>query len=472
MILISFKNLRVRLALWGLLLLGLTQITASFVQYGAISTWLEDQINSNLLLIATQVTTVIYDPEEPDQPLDIEDIQLQFGDNSGIATRIFLEEKRFFVRVIDTNQQSILARTTEHDFPVLVSQIDEPIFETVSFNFPEGMEELRQYSVPLSFAPGTILQVGLSLEGVREIERDVSQMLMVLVLLVGILAPLSGWFLANRALIPIRAIARTATEINETDLTRRLNLASAEVELSHLVQTFNAMLERIEGAFQRQRQFTTDAAHELRTPLSIMQTGLEVTLSQTRTVDDYQATLTNMQEEVQRLSQLASSLLMLARADTHEIPLENYRFDLSLMLITIVEQFKSVADNKGITLIHDIQPALLLDGDEDRLIQVMVNLIDNAIKYTPDDGQVCIYAKLIEQQIEVIIEDTGTGIPSEEQAYIFDRFYRTDASRNRAQGGFGLGLAIAKRIIDLHHGTIQIISEPNLGTKFVVLLPV
>ncbi len=458
------------MALWGLLLLGVTQVIVSIVLYLAISTWLENQVNSNLLLTANQVASVLYDPEDIENPLDIADVRLQLADHN-IATQSFLRDQLFFVRLIDISSGDILATSADYDIPVTTSQANETSYETVGFLENDDIDEIRLYTLGLSYAPQIALQVGVSLEDIREIQGDVMRILVVLLVFTGTLAPLSGWFLANRALVPIRATVRTAAKINEADLTQRLDITASEVELEQLAQTFNAMLDRIEQAFQRQRQFTADAAHELRTPLSIMQTGLEVTLSQSRSPVEYHHALVSVQEEVQRLSQLANTLLMLVRADSHELPFEKKEVDLSLMLNMVVEQFRSAAEEKQIALEREVAADLLLEGDEDRLIQVVFNLIDNAIKYTPEGGEVCVMAQRFKDGVEIKIEDSGPGIALEEQIHIFDRFYRIDTSRNRNRGGFGLGLAIAKRIVDLHGGTIQVVSAVEHGAQFVVRLP-
>lgn len=465
---IAPRSLRFRLALWGLLLLGITQVVISSVLYAAISTWLEDQVNDNLRLTAAQVSSVIFDPDEPQGPIDIADVRLQFQSSGNIAAESFLGDRLFFVRLVDLVEDTVIATSADYDLPIEVTEIDEESLETIWLG---ETQELRVYTLPLTYAPDLALQVGISLRETREIQGDVLGILVILFFITGTLAPLSGWFLANRALVPIRATAQTAAEINETDLSRRLDLASSEIELEQLVQTFNAMLDRIERAFQQQRQFTTDAAHELRTPLAIMQTSLDVTLSRKRNLPEYETALVSFQEEVQRLSKLANTLLILARSDTRQLPLDIQAFDLSLMMETVAEQFTSAAEDKRITLERNIQPDLMIDGDEDRLIQVIFNLLDNAIKFTASDGIVKISAHRSNQCITINIEDTGQGIPAKDLPHIFERFYRIDAARNRSQGGFGLGLAIVKRIVELHNGTIDVQSVVGQGTEFVVTLP-
>ena len=158
---------------------------------------------------------------------------------------------------------------------------------------------------------------------------------------------------------------------------------------------------------------------------------------------------------------------MLARADTHDLPLLMNTVDLSLLLNAVADQFGALVDDKNITIERQICSDLVVQGDEDRLIQVVLNLMDNAVKYTPPDGKVRIIAERKQNWVELSIEDTGPGIPTVEQGHVFDRFYRVDQARIRVQGGFGLGLAIAKQIIELHHGTIRVKSDPGHGPSLL-----
>ncbi len=462
--------MRVRLALWALLLLGLAQIGISILIYLAISGWLEDQVNRSLLLTASQVAGILYDPDDPRSSLDIADVRRQLA-NDDITSLSFLREQGFFVRLVDMVNARVVAASADYAIPAPHGQMSQPTFETVNVHQANGTSESRLYTLPLDYAPGLALQVGVSLRDVREIQGDMARVLGVLLLFTAVSTPLSGWFLANRALTPVRAAVATAAEINASDLSQRLDIGAAEVELEQLVRTFNAMLERIEQAFRRQRQFTADAAHELRTPLSIMLTGLEVTLSRERSAAEYQTTLASVQEEVQRLAHLANSLLMLARADTRDVPLEMHDVDLWALLDTVIDQLAARANEKSISVTREIAPDLIVRGDEARLIQVVYNLLDNALKYTPAGGSVRVTAARHADHIEFAVQDSGPGIPAAEHPHIFERFYRADAARSRGHGGFGLGLAIAKQGIELHGGTITVISEAGQGARFVVNLP-
>lgn len=475
---LTFNSLRVRLALWALILLGITQIIVGGAVYFAILTWLEDQIDTNLQLTASQIASVLYDAEADGTEQSFQSNEPLFqGANDNPITQALLHDEVFFVRLVDLTEGTVVESSVSYLIPLPEQSITgDSHFDTIKVSEIEEDEDethdLRLYTLLLPYAPGYALQVGVSLEETQEIINAVLQLLVSLFAVTVILALLSGWFLANRALIPIQGVGKVASEINESDLTRRLDLTASEVELTQLVQTFNAMLDRIEGAFQRQRQFTTDAAHELRTPLSIMQTGLDVTLSKERDAKQYRAALISVHEEVQRLSQLANTLLHLARADTNTISFTRQSVNLTLLLEAVTEQFEGVSQEKHITLTQNVAPNLHFQGDEDRLIQMMFNLIDNAIKYTPEGGQVIVNAHNSNRQMQITITDTGSGIPENEHRQVFSRFYRVDHSRNRQQGGFGLGLAIVKQTVDLHNGTIHIKSQLGEGTTFIINLPV
>lgn len=482
---LTFNSLRVRLALWALVLLGITQIIVGAVVYFSISAWLIDQVDTNLQVTASQIASVLSDGDSDDAEhyFDSSDESIFQNGDDNLITQALHHEEVFFVRLVDLQAGRVVESSVNLpiDLPPQ-SLTGETRFDTIEIaEFEEDGEEdddedetndLRLYTLPLSYAPDYALQVGLSLEETHEIIDFVFNLLVGLLAVTVILALISGWFLANRALIPIQGVGKVASEINAQDLTQRLDLSASEVELAQLVQTFNAMLDRLEGAFQRQRQFTADAAHELRTPLSIMQTGLDVTLSKDRDAEQYREALVSVREEVQRLSQLANTLLHLARADTSTVNFTRQSVNLTVLLEAVTAQFETIAHDKNITITQNIAPNLHLHGDEDRLIQMMFNLIDNAVKYTSDGGQVTVTAHNSDQQVEITIADTGHGIPDDERAQIFNRFYRVDHARNRQQGGFGLGLAIVKKTLELHNGTVQVQSALGQGTTFTIVLSI
>ncbi len=450
----KFRSLRVRLALLAALLLCLIQLVLSAAFYTFTSDWLLNQVDQSLMTTAAQVAAALDDGE----PMEAEDFQF------GAGSEAFLRERRFFIRVIDRGTGNILDTSDSGDVRVTAQARNGSAgFETVD-------SLIRVYTLPLRNSQ-LALQVGQSLDEVQQTQAQILRLLALMLLATALLALASGWFLAHRALIPVNAITHTARDIGEKDLSRRIVMALPDDELGLLAQTFNGMLDRIEGAFGRQRQFTADAAHELRTPLSIMQTGLEVVLAQERSAKDYRVTLENMHEEVLRLGQLTTHLLLLARADAHTLGIEPRRVDMSLLLNTVADQVAVTGEQRDITIRRDLPPHISLTADEDRLIQLALNLLENAVKYTPAGGSITV--KLAESNGHVCfsVADTGVGIAPQHLPHIFDRFYRIDGARSREVGGFGLGLAIAQHIVHLHRGDIKVDSQMGVGTQFTVTLP-
>lgn len=318
--------------------------------------------------------------------------------------------------------------------------------------------------------------------GVLEVARsedDVASTLQTLLLILGIsypatlaLASFGGMFLAGRALSPIDRLTRLARRLSAEDLSQRLNLELPDDEVGRLARTFDEMLARLDETFRRQRQFTADASHELRTPLTAIKGQVEVTLSRQRSLAAYQEVLQTVNEEVDRLIRLVGSLLTLARADAGQIPLALESVDLGALVRDVVEQVRPLAAERTVELSVASGPAVTLQADEDLLLQLLLNLLDNALKYTPASGSVTVAWKTKGGQAELSVHDTGPGIASEHLPHVFERFYRVDKARSRSEGGVGLGLSICKWIAEAHGGTISIASESGQGTACTVRLPV
>jgi heavy metal sensor kinase len=339
----------------------------------------------------------------------------------------------------------------------------------------EDNEPWRVYSQPVQAADGRIigwLQTAQSLEDMQEALQRFREQIFLAVPLALLLAGGGGFFLANRALRPIDQITRTAQTINSRDLTQRINYQGPTDEVGRLAITFNRMLARLQSAFERERRFTADAAHELRTPLTTLKGRIGVTLSQSRTQTDYESTLQALENEVDRLIRLSADLLFLARLDQGHGSRPTDRLNLSQLLEAVVEQVRPLAETKGLRLIEEISPALFIQGDPDHLIRLFLNLLDNAIKYTPPPGHITVRLQKQEAGLRITIKDTGPGIPSEHLAHLFERFYRVEAARSRSPGGAGLGLAIAHEIAREYGGTLEAQSEPGRGATFTVYLPV
>jgi heavy metal sensor kinase len=256
------------------------------------------------------------------------------------------------------------------------------------------------------------------------------------------------------------------------DLSGRIEVDGPDDEVGRLARTFNEMIGRLDDAFQRQRQFTADASHELRTPLTAIKGQTEVALQRDRDSDAYKEVLRTVNTEVDRMIRLVGSLLTLARADARRIPLSREAIDLGDIVGDAVDQIRPAAAEKALAI--DLAPGeeVRLIADQDLLLQLVLNVLDNAVKYTPAGGSIRVSCQRDGSTAEVAVADTGPGIAPEDLPHIFDRFYRADKSRRQGDSGAGLGLSICRWIAESHGGTIEAQSSPGQGATFIVRLPV
>ncbi|HKA53859.1 MAG TPA: ATP-binding protein [Candidatus Binatia bacterium] len=278
-----------------------------------------------------------------------------------------------------------------------------------------------------------------------------------------------GWFLARRALAPVDTMVETARKIEAGDLSRRIETPESNDELGRLAAVLNDMLVRLERSFTAVRHFSADAAHELRTPLTILKGELEVALRSGPAEQEYQRVLGSCLEEVDRLSALVEDLLFLARSDSGNLNPAQSPLDLAEVLEEVVPALRALAETAGVTLTVPAPPAVWVRGNRPMLFRLLFNLAENAIKYTPAGGTVEVELGQGDSVAKLTVRDTGPGIAPEEQARIFDRFYRGDPARER--GGTGLGLALARSIVLVHNGQINVESTPGQGSCFSVTLP-
>ena len=282
-----------------------------------------------------------------------------------------------------------------------------------------------------------------------------------------------GWWLAGRALQPINQITHIAQNISAGDLGQRLNHQGPADEIGRLAQTFDQMLNRLEAAFQREQRFSGDVSHELRIPLTALKGHIQVALSQPRQPEVYQQTLHNLEQQVDRLICLSNDLLFMARLEQQRQP-HAEKIVLADLLTIIIDLVGSVAASKNLAIQLQTNNALPIWGEMDLFIRLLLNLLDNAIKYTPPNGQITISVN--QPFAQIMIHNSGPAIASQHLPHLFDRFYRveTDRARRRGdgQGGAGLGLAIAHQIVCLHGGKIWVESDTDRGTTFFVQLPI
>lgn len=452
--------LRVRLTLWYLLLLGFAVSVFGVYQYFQLRRTLLASVDASLKLAATQALANV--DMENGRP------SFQNTENWSIASSALLR-RDFAVRLLAPDG-TVWDEIGATDLP-LAGVPATRRYETLT----EGMDQhWRIYTHTLQNASGEVigwLQAIQSLDVVSETLENMRLQLVAGLLLVLLFAGAGGVFLADRALRPIDYITRTAQSIGAGDLSHRIAYRGPNDEVGRLARTFDQMLARLQAAFERERRFTGDAAHELRTPLTAIKGQIEVSLSRSRRPEEYRSTLQRLLEQVDRLIRLSNALLFLSRSDQRRLVWNPAPVDLTELLTVLTEQIQSLAEEKRLILLAEITPDLSIYGDTDHLIRLFLNLIDNAVKYTPPEGEITLRAQQTADKVEVVIHNTGPGIPAEHQLHLFERFYRVDDDRASATGGSGLGLAIAHEIVRLHDGQIQMSSEPGEGVTVTVSLP-
>jgi len=279
-----------------------------------------------------------------------------------------------------------------------------------------------------------------------------------------------GWVIAGRVLRPIDRITSVARDIQGTNLSRRIELDGPDDELKRLADTFDAMLGRIDAAFAAQRRFVADASHELRNPLAVVQTNLDVALA------DPNASAASLRRAAQvarrattRISRLAEDMLALARLEAPSVRREDV--DLAAIAGEVADEHAAAASERDVTLERALPPGLFVVGDREGLKRALANLVENAVRHAPPGTAIRLGAAAEEPWAWLAVSDEGPGIAPEHQERIFDRFYRVDRARSRDEGGSGLGLAIVRELVEAHGGQARLHSEPGLGATFVVWLP-
>ncbi|MHB2148019.1 heavy metal sensor histidine kinase [Calditrichota bacterium LG25] len=285
------------------------------------------------------------------------------------------------------------------------------------------------------------------------------------------LAGFGGFLLTRKLLSPIDRMTEKARRISEENLQERLPVINADDELGHLARTFNKMLERIEKSFARLKQFTADAAHELRTPLTAIQSIGEVSLQENKDAAYYRNVIGSMLEENHRLTQLVDSLLFLSRADCERIKVSKEPFSLFSFIEKTVELIQPLAEEKNQTILLEGDRRLNLTADKNLLREALLNILDNAIKYSGGGTTIRVRFERIRHVTQISVTDQGPGIPVDQQEKIFERFYRVDKARSREIGGIGLGLAIARWTVRAQGGNIRVKSQPEAGSTFIIELP-
>jgi len=458
-------SLRAKLTAYYLAILAVVLVVLGVAIYTLISRGLLETIDDSLSFQATSIEQRITTGESLPETHALRSNQLTVS--------------LHLIQLIDSNGNisDEMALKPEYAIPVDVTKLRQiPMGDTThdTYVLPSG-EPLRVATRHARDVDGDsyFIRIGGSLGALRAARSR-----LLLLLLLGVLATLvigsyGGLLLANQALRPVDRITRAAEQIGAGDLSERVPTPPQMDEIGRLATTFNHMIARLEAAFERQKQFTSDVSHELRTPLAVMRGDIEIALRRTRSAEEYQQVLASSLEEIIRLSRLVEELLTLARADAGRTQIKCEPISLDKLCAQMVDYILPLATQRDQILTYEgPDKDVVINGDLNRLKQLLLNLLDNAIKYTEKNGRVTLYLTSTSSDAIIEVRDTGRGIPKEDLPHIFDRFFRRSKSAtDRSATGFGLGLSIVKWIVDAHGGTIKAESEPGKGTTFRLKFP-
>lgn len=474
----SFLHLSVRaqLMLWYMTIFGLLLLLAGVLVYFNLGSSLTTSPDSALKLRAQQLASgvnqerdqiVLRDPISDLPGFDVRDSRLTSQADVNFDNLVRLLD----IRGRLVNETPAFQKIHVPEASVLQPIQGTPWQGTVSVS---ADQEVRIYSRTIA-NDGTvfaIIQVGASLNQVEAALRQVTAELFVAALFVLLLGAGGSYWLAGRAFAPIRRLIEVARTIKEGDLRQRVPVSQTSDEVQALALTFNDMLASLELTLNRQRRFVSDASHELRTPVAVIRSKTDLALQQQGEIEEYITVLRQINDESARLSHLISDLMVLARADEGRTSFEMEMVPLHLLVEAVAANAEALAVKRGISLHAETAEPVAVCGDEARLIQVVMNLLDNAIRYTNAGGCVTVSVSKLANKATLAVRDTGIGIQPEHLPLIFNRFYRVDSARTHNSGSnSGLGLSIVDWIVRVHHGSIDVESQPGQGTTFTVTLP-
>jgi heavy metal sensor kinase len=459
-----FDSVRTRLTAWYAAVLALSLIAfAVIVYYAAANIFYARQ--DELLRSTAETVASAYVQE-------LEEEQSVAKANEVVLAQMVFPNR--YVEVVDAGGRVVAwsSNLAGHQLTVPTQALSEARQHDGSFVV---LNELRVAVVPLSLDRSK--QLGFAIvaeplsvidEGLRRLRRD----FLFGVPLILIFASLGGYFLARKSLLPIALMNQQTQRITAENLSAQLDVANPRDEVGRLAATINALLARLDAAFQEQKRFIADASHELRTPLAVLRGETEVALQKERATAEYKESLALIKDEAERLSRIVENLFLLARQPVDAPSMIKEPVRLDALIADCVRAAQVLATQKGLRLTIDgALRAITVNGDDEMLKRMLLNLLDNAVKYTPPGGDISVGLKSQNGHARIVVTDTGIGISAADHMRIFDRFYRVDKVRSRGLGGAGLGLSIARWIVEGHDGSLSVESAPGRGSAFTVKLP-
>ncbi len=471
--LLKLMSIRVKFLIWFNFASLFIILLFSIITYLSVIHGISESIDNRLKSVAEATAFIV---QRSDIPISCG--SKEFGEM--LEAFLGYKDTEGYVKIIDSDNKVVSCTTHILTEKITLNEADIKKLKNGNLifgNYPEQKEnkekKVRVLFYPL-FRDGKYmgyLEVGSSLSRLYNMQRSLLHVFLIVIPVVLAVANIGGLIIFNKSFHPIIFLSNEMKKITAQHLYKRLPELEGSDELATLYASINDMIARLEKSFEQIKQFSGDASHELRTPLTIIKGEVEVALRSERTVEEYQQILVSILEEIERMTNIVENLLLLAKSEAGEILVDKKPVNVKEVIFELCDQLEMFGKEKNISLIYDDLEDGVIEGDRLRLRQVFTNIIVNAIKYNVVGGMVVITVKDLPKGVMVTVEDTGIGIKKEEIPKIFDRFYRSDKSRKREEGGAGLGLSICKSIIEAHDGYIDVESEYGKGSKFSIWLP-
>ena len=477
-----FTTVRARLTLWYVGVLALVLLSFSAVLYAQLARSINERLDESLRATLTLMTeTLTRDLKEglaeaaelkKLEKIIVPENLIEQDVAQGTAVDLNFPQQATAIFAVDGKR--LAEKIAREGFHSALPTTQPAVGQDVQLFTTSGLRGAAQrVAAPTKGAPYLIVVTQSLAANEREL-KALRRIFLFAVPLALLFAGLSGYFLARKSLAPVAAMSERAQRITAENLNDQLPVANPRDELGQLATAFNKLLARLNTSFDQQRQFMADASHELRTPLSVIHANTEITLEHSEgSVDEYREALASIQRQTQRLMRLVEDMFTLARADAGRRPLHRSVFYLDELVSETTEAARVLATRKSVTVEVADAVETPFRGDEVLLRQMLLNLLDNAIRHTPSGGRVCVSLAQNDSHFEITVADNGAGIPLEAQPHIFERFYRADESRSRATdgGGAGLGLAIARWVAEAHEGRLELRRSDVSGSIFAITLP-
>jgi heavy metal sensor kinase len=465
---LNMSSIRFRLTAWYAGLLTVVYVLFAALLLQRLQSYLEDNALATQARRARQIASTLLVRMEPaTEPSVVAEVKALYSPElSDRFIRITRADGSVLYRSGEPSDRSFL--------PDEVAALPAPVLSQLRSKqrLPDGRALLIAAARTSDGGYGRYtIEVGVSTASIAALLQRMLWLTAAGLPLIIVVAVSGGYVLVKRTLAPVERIASKAELITHHNLAERLPVARTGDELERLATSLNRMIIRLDDAFQQSKRFVADASHELRTPLTVLRSELESLAQNPLGASDQYERLGSLLQPVERLSKTVERLFALSRLDAGEAQTEWIEIDLGELVATTVDQMLLLAADKAITVTCEARERMVINGDRSRLKQVVVNLLDNAIKYTPANGAVHLRVTALEGQVVLTVDDNGIGIPAAALPHVFERFYRVDATRSDDTGGAGLGLAIVKTICDAHGAAVRVMSEIGRGSSFHVTFP-